>query len=151
MTPTPTYRPSHLGLCVSDLERSVGFYCDGLGFSRGGGYDLDSTVATGLDRSLEVDGPATIRSQFISLGDLQIELLAFRSPPAAGEPSRHRNQLGLTHLAFSVDDVAAAAARLVDVGGTVLDDTRSNPGVELVFVADPDGVRIELMGAVPRA
>jgi len=142
-------RPSHLGLCVSDLDRSLRFYCDGLGFTRGGGYDLDSAAQTGLDRSLEVDGRARIRSQFISHGTLQIELLAFVDPPAGGTPSPRRNLLGLTHLAFFVDDVDEAAARLAACGGTVLDDTRSNPGVELVFVADPDGVRVELMGAPP--
>ena len=59
----------------------------------------------------------------------------------------HRNHHGLTHLAFNVDDVDAAATRLVRCGGTLLAPTRSNPGVELVFVADPDGTRVELMGA----
>src|SRR5262245_10435928 len=29
----PAYRPSHFGLCVSDLERSLRFYRDGLGFA----------------------------------------------------------------------------------------------------------------------
>ena len=27
-----THSFSHLGICVSDLERSVRFYCEGLGF-----------------------------------------------------------------------------------------------------------------------
>jgi len=132
---------------VSDLDRSLRFYCDGLGFSPGGGFDLESTPANGLDRALEVDGPAQLRSQWISHGALQIELLAFAQPSAGGTPSAHRNLRGLTHLAFTVDDVDTAAARLVEYGGTRLDATRSNPGVELVFVADPDGVRVELMGA----
>jgi hypothetical protein len=30
----------------------------------------------------------------------------------------------------------------------VLDDTRTSPGIELLFLADPDGVRVELM-AIP--
>lgn len=139
-------QPSHLGLCVSDLDRSVRFYCDGLGFTQGGGFDLKSTPANGLDRALEVDGPARLRSQWISHGALQIELLSFAEPEVGETPSAHRNHRGLTHLAFTVDDVDAAAQRLVEYGGTVLDATRSNPGVELVFVADPDGVRVELMG-----
>jgi lactoylglutathione lyase len=144
--PPSVPQPSHLGLCVSDLDRSLRFYCDGLGFTRGGGFDLESTPANGLDRALEVDGPARLRSQWISHGALQIELLAFAAPSSGGTPSAHRNQRGLTHLAFTVDDVDAAAARLVEHGGTRLDTTRSNPGVELVFVADPDGTRVELMG-----
>ena len=144
--PASAPRPSHLGLCVSDLDRSLRFYCDGLGFTVGGGFDLESTPANGLDRALEVDGPARLRSQWISHGALQIELLAFAQPTSGGAPSSHRNHHGLTHLAFTVEDVDAAAARLVECGGTLLAGTRSNPGVELVFLADPDGTRVELMG-----
>ena len=145
--PASVPQPSHLGLCVSDLDRSLRFYCDGLGFTAGGGFDLESTPDNGLDRALEVDGPARLRSQWISHGDLQIELLSFAQPSSDGTPSAHRNHHGLTHLAFNGDDVDAAATRLVRCGGTLLAPTRSNPGVELVFVADPDGTRVELMGA----
>ena len=60
------------------------------------------------------------------------------------------NQLGLTHLSIRVDDVAAVAATLEALGGTVLADSRTTfdlPGASLDFVycTDPDGVRIELM------
>ena len=43
------------------------------------------------------------------------------------------------------DDVEASAAHLVACGGTLLESTRAELGVPLVFVHDPDGVRIELM------
>jgi glyoxylase I family protein len=57
------------------------------------------------------------------------------------------NQLGLTHLNFRVDDVDAVAARLRDLGGTVLEHTRTTFGPEMDFLycTDPDGTRIELM------
>ena len=48
------YRPSHVGLCVRDLERSLRFFCDGLGFEKAEGFELDSDAAPGLERSLEV-------------------------------------------------------------------------------------------------
>jgi catechol 2,3-dioxygenase-like lactoylglutathione lyase family enzyme len=143
---TPAHEPSHLGLCVSDLEASRRFYCEGLGFTAAEGFELSSRDLVGLDGSLEVAGPATITSQFISLGDVKIELLGFHEPTPQGVPSRHRNQLGLTHLSFFVDDVDAAAARLTEFGGTILEGTRSKPGIDIVFLADPDGVRVELMG-----
>jgi catechol 2,3-dioxygenase-like lactoylglutathione lyase family enzyme len=142
---TPAARPSHLGLCVAHLDASLRFYCDGLGFARAGTFELSSAELDGLDRSLEVDGPAVLTSQFITLGDLKIELLAFRDPPPRGEPSTVRNQRGLTHLSFLVDDVDQAAQRLTDFGGTIVDGTRSTPGIDIVFLADPDGVRVELM------
>jgi catechol 2,3-dioxygenase-like lactoylglutathione lyase family enzyme len=142
---TLTVRPSHLGVCVSDLDASLRFYCDGLGFTPAGTFELSSSELEGLDGSLEVDGPATLTSQFITLGDIKIELLAFRDPPPHGHPSMARNQRGLTHLSFLVDDVDVASQHLTRFGGTVVDGTRSKPGIDIVFLADPDGVRVELM------
>jgi glyoxylase I family protein len=141
------YRPSHVGLCVRDLDRSLRFFCDGLGFEKVEGFELDSDVAPGLDRSLEVSGPVKIVSQFVQNETMKIELLHFISPGVAGTPSSVRNQVGLTHLSFYVDDVDAAASHLVDCGATVIEETRASPGIDLVFLGDPDGVRVELMAA----
>jgi len=149
MAAVPSLRPSHIGLCVSDLDRSLRFYCEGLGFERAEGYDLTDAAVPGLDKSLEVPGPVAVRSQMIVRDSMKIELLHYATPAVSGTPSARRNQVGLTHLSFWVNDVDAAAAALVDLGGTILADTRQAPGVELVFLADPDGVRVELMGAPP--
>lgn len=138
---------SHLGICVADLDRSLRFYCEGLGFTVAEGYDLDDTLLPGLDRALEVATPVALRSQMITKGDLKIELLAYQSPAPTGTPSPSRGQLGLTHLSFHVDDVDATIATLVECGGVVLDTTRVSVGIELVFLTDPDGTRIELMKA----
>lgn len=143
-------RPSHLGLCVGDLERSLRFYCDGLGFTKAEGYDLDEKMLAGLDRALEVSSPVQLRSQMITNGELKIELLHFAEPAAAGVPSTSRGQIGFTHLSFFVDDVDRVAAELAALGGTVLADTRSQLGYEVVFIADPDGARVELMAPPTR-
>lgn len=142
------YRPSHVGLCVRDLERSLQFFCDGLGFEKAECFELDSTLAEGLDRSLEVPGPVKFVSQFVQNDTMKIELLHFVNPEVHGTPSATRNQVGLTHLSFYVDDLDAATAHLVACGATVIDETRASPGIDLLFLADPDGVRVELM-AIP--
>jgi catechol 2,3-dioxygenase-like lactoylglutathione lyase family enzyme len=144
-------RPSHFGLCVSDLERSLRFYCDGLGFVPAEGYDLDEQMLDGLDRALEIAGPVKLRSQMITNAALKIELLAFAEPAATGEPSARRNQLGFTHLSMFVADVVAVSARLAELGGRVLSATRTQLGYEVVFVADPDGARVELMAPLARS
>jgi catechol 2,3-dioxygenase-like lactoylglutathione lyase family enzyme len=140
-----SYQPSHAGICVRDLQRSLRFYCDGLGFVAGEAYELDSATAPGLERALETRGDVKVTSQFIEHGAMRIELLQFHEPEPTGVPSRTRTQLGLTHLCFAVPDVDAAAERLLEFGALVLDTTRSSPGTDIVFVMDPDGVRIELM------
>jgi lactoylglutathione lyase len=136
---------SHVGICVTDLDRSLRFYCDGLGFERGESFPIDATFGA----ALEVPGELSLTSQFIRREGLAVELLHYVTPAPTGRPSERRNQLGLTHLSFYVDDVDVTAAYLVAAGGTVIESTRTtNEGIDLVFLHDPDGVRIELMQAL---
>jgi lactoylglutathione lyase len=142
MSADPQYSLSHCGVCVTDLERSIAFYRDGLGFACTDRFDVNRPIA-------ETEGVADLTLQFLVQGGFRLEMLAFRSPEATGAPSTQRNQIGLTHLSFVVDDVDEAARHLVRCGGTVVEGTRSDPssgpGPDTVFVADPDGTRIELL------
>jgi catechol 2,3-dioxygenase-like lactoylglutathione lyase family enzyme len=142
-----TYTPSHVGICVSDLDRSLRFYCAGLGFELSDRFDLDATQAPGLLRALEVDDARAVASQMIVNGPMKLELLHYPGRASRGTPSTSRGLLGLTHLSFIVEDVDASAARLVEHGGTILPDTRASVGVEIAFLTDPDGTRVELMTA----
>jgi predicted enzyme related to lactoylglutathione lyase len=92
-------------------------------------------------------GDVRLTSRFLHSGDFRIELLHFNRPAAFGAPSMPRNQLGLTHLSFSVDDIDAPALRAVEHGGAIVSGTRSTPAgrVHIIFLAAPDGTRIELM------
>src|SRR5579883_2222147 len=113
---------SHVGICVSDLERSLRFYCEGLGFEL-----VDSfTVGSEFGRLMEVAGEIVLQSRFITRDGVRLELLRFDSPGFEG-PARRRlmNQLGLTHLSMRVADVDSAAARIQELGGHVLQHTRS--------------------------
>ncbi len=138
---------SHCGICVFDLERSLRFYCDGLGFDQAEGYDLDDGSLPGLADALEVASPVALRSQMITRDSLKLELLAYTSPLPSGSPSTSRGHLGLTHLTFMVKDIDAVAARLVEHGGTILEYTDVTVGVRLLFLTDPDGTRIELIAS----
>ena len=139
------YRPSHVGVCVRDLDRSLRFFCDGLGFTKAEGYELASDTAPGIDRSLAVAGPVRVVSLFVQYDTMKFELLHVVEPGVGGTPSAGRNQVGLTHLSFYVDDLDAATQHLVECGATVIEETRASPGIDLLFLADPDGVRVELM------
>jgi predicted enzyme related to lactoylglutathione lyase len=139
------YEPSHFGICVSDLQHSMRFYCDGLGFTKMATYECGDEFET----SLEVSGPIRLTAQFIQKGGMVAELLYYQTPGVTGAPSQRRNQLGLTHLSFVVEDVDAAAMRLAEYGGRILPGTRvsTDAGIEIVFLEDPDGTRIELDNA----
>lgn len=139
---------SHVGLCVADIDRSLRFYCDGLGFVKGISMPLCGTETQKLIGTTEtLDG----KNQFIRLGAVAIELIQFQSPQSM--PSvvpRPMNQIGFTHLSLRVADVDATAAKLEQLGGEIICSTRisfAEAGIkgEIVFCIDPDGTRVELM------
>jgi catechol 2,3-dioxygenase-like lactoylglutathione lyase family enzyme len=134
---------SHVGLCVSDLDRSLRFYTEGLGFEVQEQIPGDDSFAA----LAEVEPPAALIAQFIAKDGIRLELLAWSVPGVQGEPSQTRNQVGLTHLALNVDDVDEVAARLVSLGATVIEETSTqfSGGIKLLVVKDPDGTRVELV------
>lgn len=138
---------SHIGVCVSDMERSVRFYVDGLGFEP----VVDYQVGPEYGALMEVDEPA-VASQFLQRDGVSIELLQFVTPGHLGDGTRREmNRLGLTHFCLRVDDVDDAARAIREAGGTVVESTRTTlelgPGMvtDFVYCTDPDGTRVELM------
>lgn len=140
-------RFSHLGICVSDLERSLAFYRDALGFA------VESELRVEGEPSATLLGLEGVRLHAVYLvrDGLRIELLHYASPGYVGDGApRAMNQLGLTHLSLRVEDLEATLARLEALGARVLHDTRiDNPRLraKAVFATDPDGTRIELVEA----
>ena len=122
-------RPHHIGIIVSDLERSVAFY-EALGFC----------TATVIPSD---DGSRTIT--FMELDGMQIELFWYAETPRTVE--RGERQLGFVHFALRTDDVERDLAEL-KAAGFVPDDVETRtvpPRFTLAFILDPDGVEIELM------
>ena len=136
---------SHVGVCCSDLERSTTFYERVLGFEQV--FTMEMTVP----ETMEVDG--TFLSRMLRRGDMRLELLQWLSTSPQGDGSRRSMLgLGLTHLAFRVDDYDELFPLVEQYGGTVHRQTLSSVAdgaVQLVYVTDPDGVRIELMVGTP--
>jgi lactoylglutathione lyase len=139
-------RVSHVAIAVSDLAVSLRFYTEGLGFEPGPCFQSGDEVA-GVS---EVEPPVKMTSQYLTKDGFRLELMGWETPPVHGKASESRNQRGLTHLSFEVDDIAATESALVGLGGSSLPDARvyleNNPApISLVFLTDPDGTRIELL------
>lgn len=138
-------RLSHHGLCVSDLERALPFYRDGLGFAE---VSRLRFADAGTQKLLGIPG-VVLEAVYLRRDGTTLELLHFPQPGtqlAAGP--RPLNQVGLTHLSFLVSDLDGVLAKLRALGATVLEATRldsQGKGSNAIFVTDPDGTRIELV------
>ena len=136
---------SHFGICVSDPERSLRFYRDLLGFRETAALAVSDAHSARLLELEKVD----LRATFLERDGMRLELLHFASPGCERDAApRPMNRTGLTHIAVRVDDLAATLAALERAGVEILEQTRiRNPELrsEVVYVLDPDGVRIELV------
>jgi len=77
----------------------------------------------------------------------EIQLLEFDPIPGT-DPGVHPTnlrKLGFNHLAFRVDDIEAATARLVANGVTVLSDEMDYISRKLRLFEGPEGITIELV------
>ena len=129
---------SHVGLCVTDLDRSRRFYEEAFGFRPAFEFHTDGPETPQL---LRLDAPLVLDAVYLWLDGLLLELLALdRTAPTS---ARVMNEPGLTHLSFFVDDVGATLDAVGRCGGQVRADT--DIGVA-VFVEDPDGQAIEVLG-----
>ena len=106
---------NHLTLAVSDLDRSVAFYSELLGFS------------------VRMRGPS---SAYLEAGTLWLALIL--------DPEVRRGPLAeYSHAAFNVaaSDVGVLAARLTNAGVARWQDSG---GAESFYFVDPDGHKLEL-------
>jgi catechol 2,3-dioxygenase-like lactoylglutathione lyase family enzyme len=138
-------RMTHIGICVTDLERSVRFYRDGLGFAYRAELRVQGEPSDTLLRLRGVD----LRAVYLERDGTRLELLHYAAPGAVqADAPRPMNQCGLTHLSLRVDSVADTLAALRAAGAQPLDDTRIDIpefGAAAIFVTDPDGTMIELV------
>jgi glyoxylase I family protein len=141
---------SHIGICVSDIDRSTRFYVDVLGFRL-----LYAVDFSGNEVAATMEQEGTFRSAMLLRGDLRVELLQWVDVATTGSGIRKpMTELGFTHLSFRVDDVHELSDAVRAAGGHVVESTLTSLGdgagaTRLLYVTDPDGTRIELMENVP--
>jgi catechol 2,3-dioxygenase-like lactoylglutathione lyase family enzyme len=133
---------SHLRINCADLDASLAWYSQ-LGFT-----------AEAVTRSVRAPGAVLSCASLVTGGDpsFSLELTRWEDPPAFGRPSSLAYHRGLYRIALGVDDVQAAyhvlAAGQPQIPAPVyveLPGTRLR-GVTVLFLRDPDGIVVELVG-----
>ena len=141
----------HGGITVSDMDRSMRFYREGLGLEMEFDRILDAPYLREV-LGLTFD---QIRAVYLRIpGGGFVELLEYRGIerfPAASRPCDY----GAGHLCFYVDGIDAIYERLRGLGyvarsDAVVDITAGpNAGARSVYFADPDGYPVELFQRRP--
>lgn len=124
----------HVAIICSDYARSRMFYVETLGLP------IVSEVYRAERRSHKLN---------LAIPDgTEIELFSFENPPPPPRPS-YPEARGLRHLAFRVDDLEKAVETLA-ARGVVVEAVRIDEltGARFTFIADPDGLPIELYEVV---
>ena len=107
--------------------------------------DRPLLISTLLTHAVNYHGERDIVSQLPD--GTQLELFSFPAPPP--RPS-YPEACGLRHLALRVADMQASVALLAQ-HGVAVEPVRVDPftGALFTFLADPDGLPIELVGPAP--
>ena len=131
----PITRLNHAVLYVADLERSVRFYTEVLGFR------AIPMTPEGFRSAAFLQAPGSVNDHDLGL----FEIGSHAAPSAAG-----RATVGLYHLAWEVDTLAELerlAGVLGDAGA--LTGASDHGTTKSLYAADPDGLEFEVAWIIP--
>lgn len=127
----------HIGIMTNDLQQSVEFYTDVLGFS--------------VSRKIEM-AEAGLSAVFVEKDGSKIELMKYRGKNVANRSEGAELKIGGSsipindHISFSVDDIESTVTEFKEKGVKFdLEPMQLEGGMKLASFKDPNGVLIELI------
>nr|WAI00014.1 MAG: VOC family protein [Candidatus Methanoperedens sp.] len=126
----------HIGIITNNLQQSVEFYTDVLGFSISAKIEMD-----------DVGFSAT----FVEMNGSKIELIGYRGeiPKRSGDIEIKLGEGSIPindHITFSVDEIGVTVTDLKEKGVIFcLEPIQLESGMKLASFKDPSGVLIELV------
>lgn len=147
MTAYNVMRTFHTGLCVEDLDWSIGFFKDVLGFEL-----LDKAPRDTRNQSLitGVSG-AEVVIAYMDCPGHSLELMQYTGPSGRKSFYPRMVDMGHFHLSYVVNDVEAVVSACLAYDKRIRSlatgpfevDQGPNRGNKIQFVVLPDGVHIE--------
>lgn len=141
---------SHLFMGVSDTDATIRFWCEHMGATLESDEILSSPA---LDQIYGRKG-ARIRDTFIRAGGLRLHTIEVLDVRVASGTRGAPGDLGIRGISFRVPDLEAFHRRLTE---SQLNPTpiyrfsEIETPVNMFFVEDPDGIRIEVIEGVNEA
>jgi catechol 2,3-dioxygenase-like lactoylglutathione lyase family enzyme len=132
---------NHVGLTVSDLDASVGFYTRVVGMT----VQVRTTSGGPWFDTLTGNDGAVIGVVMLESPGVVLQLVEYEQGGGGAAPTGH-NRVGNVHLCINVDDVDATRDRVVAAGLPATPIVALPvPGMRSFYTADPDGVPVEFL------
>ena len=146
MTTFKVIATNHTSFTVSDIDRSLAFFRDALGFevtSKGPRSPSLIQAITGVEG-------AEVLIAYVRGPGHSIELIEYIKPETRSSVRPQPCDTGFSHIAYDVDDIDAAikAARdhsVEPIGSVIAIDQGPNRGSRVAYLRDPDGITIEFI------
>ena len=146
MTTFKVIATNHTSFTVSDIDRSLAFFRDALGFevtSKGPRSPSLIQAITGVEG-------AEVLIAYVRGPGHSIELIEYIKPETRSSVRPQPCDTGFSHIAYDVDDIDAAikAARdhsVEPIGPVVAIDQGPYSGSRVAYLRDPDGITIEFI------
>jgi glyoxylase I family protein len=138
----------HVGVTVSEMDRSLGFWRDLLGLEVLGRGTVEWEH---LDRLVALEGTRIEWCELALPGGGKVELSRYHRPVGAPVAPGEENEPGRSHLSLLVDDLAGMLATLRDAGVPARTEepveipVGAYAGGKAAYVFDPDGIELELI------
>ena len=140
-----TVKFNHVGISVTDLDRSIAFYRDMFGMEPlGDPFPFSGPQFSEIMDIPQVEG----RMCMIAGGNLWLELFEFANPAGTPkDPNYKVSDRGISHFGMTVDDIHATYAKLKAAGVPIHGrlQTFSGGGMRAAYCRDPDGNVFEIM------
>jgi catechol 2,3-dioxygenase-like lactoylglutathione lyase family enzyme len=138
----------HVGVTVSEMDRSLAFWRDLLGLEVLGRGTVEWEH---LDRLVALEGTRIEWCELALPGGGKVELSRYHRPVGAPVAPGEENEPGRSHLSLLVDDLAGMLANLRDAGVPARTEepveipVGAYAGGKAAYVFDPDGIELELI------
>ena len=136
---------SHVGISVTDIDRSIAFYRDLFGMEK-----LCEVFPFGGEQYSEIMDIAGVEGRMCMIGNgtVNLELFEFSNPcPKSKDPEYPVSDCGYSHFGFEVEDIAQTYQQLKDAGVRIHSPvmTFMGGGMKAICARDPDGNVFEVM------
>ena len=137
----------HTGITVTNLERSLAFWRDVLGFELSHRAHQTGKLAAEITG---VAGAEILIAVLKTPTGHKIELLEYLAPADRKHLDPRPCDIGSMHVALTVDDLDAVMTAIVPFGWKAAGQPQTlqsgpNAGRRVIYVRDPDGMTIEFM------